>query len=53
MEVSTEKSKIILNSMSNTSADITMNGEMLEVVTSFKYLGVTLPRSVPILLRSE
>jgi hypothetical protein len=38
MGVSTEKSKVIVNSTSNISANITMNGENVEV-TSFKYLG--------------
>ena len=41
MEVSTEKSKIMTKSM-NISADISMNGQKLEEVTSFKYLGATL-----------
>ena len=38
MEVSTEKSKI----MNKISADISMIGQKLEEVTSFKYLGATL-----------
>ena len=42
MEVSTEKSKIMINSTTNTTANITMNGETLEEVTNFKYLGATL-----------
>ena len=42
MEVSTEKSKIMTNSMNNISADISMNGQKLEEVISFKYLGATL-----------
>ena len=42
MEVSTGRSKIMTNSMNNTSADISMNGQKLEEVTSFKYLGATL-----------
>ena len=44
MEVSTEKSKIMTNSTNNISADINMNGQRLEEVTSFKYLGGTLWR---------
>ena len=36
MEVSTEKSKIMTNSMNNISADISMNGQKLVEVTSFK-----------------
>ena len=42
MEVSTEKNKIMTNSTSNISADISMNGQNFEEVTSFKYLGATL-----------
>ena len=42
MNVSTEKSKIMTNSTNNISADISMNGQKLEEVTSFKYLEVTL-----------
>ena len=42
MEVSTEKSKIMTNSANNIIADISMNGQKLEVVTSFKYHGATL-----------
>ena len=38
MEVSTEKSKIMSNSMNNTSPDISINGQKLAEVTSFKYL---------------
>ena len=38
MEVSTEKSKIMTNSTNNISTDISMNGQKLEQVTSFKYL---------------
>ena len=42
-EVSTEKSKLMTNSSTNNiSADISMNGQKLEEVTSFKYLGATL-----------
>ena len=42
MEVGTEKSKIMTNSTNNISADISMNDQKLEEVTSFKYLGATL-----------
>ena len=45
MEVRTEKSKIMTNSTNNISADISMNGQRLEEVTSFKYLGATLCRN--------
>ena len=44
MEVSTEKSKVIVNSTNEISVNITMNGEPLEEVTSFKYLGATLSK---------
>ena len=40
-EVSTEKSKIMTNSTNNVSPDISMIGQKLEEVTSFKYLGAT------------
>ena len=39
MEVSIKNSKILTNSINNISADISMNGQKLEEVTSFKYLG--------------
>ena len=39
MKASTEKSKILVNSSNKKSADITMNGEVLEEVNHFKYLG--------------
>ena len=42
MEVSTEKSKVMSNSTNSISADISMNGQKLEEVTSFKYLGAIL-----------
>ena len=42
MEVSTEKSKTMTNSANNISADVDINAQKLEEVTSFKYLGSTL-----------
>ena len=45
MEVSGENSKIMTNSMNNTNADISVNGQKLEEGTSFKYLGATLYKS--------
>ena len=42
MEVSREKSKIMTNSTNNISADINMDCQKLEEVTSFTYLGATL-----------
>ena len=42
MEVSTEKSKIMTTNTNNVSAGISMNGQKLEEVTSFRYRGATL-----------
>ncbi|KAH3877269.1 hypothetical protein DPMN_001132 [Dreissena polymorpha] len=44
MEISTEKSKIKVNSTITISADITVNGEKLKNVTCFKYLGANLSK---------
>ena len=44
MEISTEKSKVLVNSTSNTTAKIYMNGQQLEEVDAFKYLGATLTK---------
>ena len=44
MEVSSEKSKIMVNSANNTPAQISMNGQQLEEVEAFKYLGSTLTK---------
>ena len=41
-EVITEKSTIMTNSTNNISADISMNGQKLEEVTSVECLGATL-----------
>ncbi|KAH3785439.1 hypothetical protein DPMN_163529 [Dreissena polymorpha] len=45
MEVSSEKSKIMMNSTTNSRADITTNGEKLKEVTCFKYFGATLSKN--------
>ena len=42
LEVSTEKSKIMTNSTNSIHADVSMNGEKLEEVTSFEHLEGTL-----------
>ena len=42
MEVSTKNSKIMTNSTNNISADITTQGQKLEVMVNLKYLGATL-----------
>ena len=45
MEVSSEKSKVLVNSINqNTPIDITMDGQNLEEVDSFKYIGSTLSK---------
>jgi hypothetical protein len=44
MEVSTEKSKIMVNSTTNTRAEIYMNDQQLEEVDAFKYFGSTLTK---------
>mgnify|MGYP006273469667 CR=1 FL=1 len=44
MEVSTEKSKVLVNSANDTTAQIYMNGQQLEEVDAFKYLGATLTK---------
>ena len=38
-DVSTENSKIMTNNMDDISTDVSMNGQKLEKVISFKYLG--------------
>ena len=42
MDVSTKKSKIMINITNNASADISTNGQKSQEVTSFKHLGATL-----------
>ena len=44
MEVSTEKSKVMVNGTNEISVNITMNGESLKEVTVFKCLGATLSK---------
>ena len=39
MEISVEKSKLITNNTSGINKEIKINGQKLETVTSFKYLG--------------
>ena len=41
MEITTAKSKVMLNSTNKASVSIIMDSEKLEEVSSFKYLGVT------------
>ncbi|XP_078578087.1 uncharacterized protein LOC144863003 [Branchiostoma floridae x Branchiostoma japonicum] len=44
MEVITEKSKVMVNSRDETHAVILMNGELLEEVGTFTYLGGTITK---------
>ena len=39
MEMSAEKTKLMINNTSGISTEIKVNGQKLETVTSFKYLG--------------
>ena len=39
MEISAEKTKLMTNNTSGINTDIKVNGQKLETVTSFKYLG--------------
>ena len=44
MEISAEKSKTMVNTTEDINTNITMNGEPLEEVNQFKYLGATLSK---------
>ena len=39
MEISAEKTKLMINNTSSINTEIKVNGQKLETVTSFKYLG--------------
>ena len=39
MEISAEKTKLMTNNTSGINTEIKVNGQTLETVTSFKYLG--------------
>ena len=39
MEISAEKTKLMTNNTSGINIEIKVNGQKLEIVTSFKYLG--------------
>ena len=41
-EISTEKTKLMTNNASGINTEIKVNGQRLETVTSFKYLGSVL-----------
>ena len=44
MEISSEKSKVMINSGDNTTVQISMNDQQLKEVMAFKYLGDTLTK---------
>ena len=44
LEVSSENSKVMVSSDDNTTAEISMNGQQLEEVTAFKYVGAMLTK---------
>ena len=52
MEISAEKTKLMTNNTSGINTEIKVNGQKLETVTSFKYLGsvITVEGSKPVLL---
>ena len=43
MEISAEKTKLMTNNTSGINTEIKVNGQRLETVTSFKYLGSVIP----------
>ena len=43
MEVSVEKTKLMTNNTSGINTEIKVNGQKLETLTSFKYLGSVVP----------
>ena len=49
MEISAEKTKLIINNTSGINTEIKINGQKLETVTSFKYLSsvITVEASKP------
>ena len=47
MEFSAEKTKLMTNNTSGISTEIKVNGQKLETVTSFKYLGSVITDEVP------
>ena len=42
MEISAEKTKLMTNNTSGINTEIKVNGQRLETVTSFKYLGAVI-----------
>ena len=47
MEISAEKTKLMTNNTSGMNTEIRVNGQKLETVTSFKYLGSVLTDEGP------
>ena len=47
MEISAEKTKLMTNNTSGVNTEIKVNGQKLETVTSFKYLGSVIMMRVP------
>ena len=47
MEISADKTKLMTNNTSGINTDIKVNGQKLETVTSFKYLGSLIMMRVP------
>ena len=43
MEISTEKTKLMTNNTRDINTEITVNGQKLETVTSFRFLGSVIP----------
>ena len=43
MEISSEKTWLMTNNTSGINTDIRVNGQKLETVTSFKYMGSVIP----------
>ena len=43
MEISAEKTKLMTDNTSGINTEIKLNGQKLEAVTSFKYLGSVIP----------
>ena len=47
MEISAEKTKLMTNNTSGINKEIRVNGQKLETITSFKYLGSVVSDRVP------
>ena len=47
IEISVEKTKLMTNNTSGINAEIKVNGQKLETVTSFRYLGSVITDEIP------